>query len=232
MRMVTWNCNFGAASERAEELAALRPDVVVLQECARTPEVEGSACAWFGDQPGKGVAVLAYNGFSLQPAPAQAAIRHSFFPILVRGPANFLLVAVWAQRDPTYAAAIQRGLGAYAGDIRAQPTVIAGDFNKHPRWDAHDRLCNHSTLAARLSGEFLVSAYHQHRGADAVEEATLYYRWQEAAPYHIDYCFLPTAWSVRDVSVGTFAAWHGRSDHRPLVVDVNAADKSDKLLLT
>jgi endonuclease/exonuclease/phosphatase family metal-dependent hydrolase len=226
MRIVTWNCNFGAASKRAGELAALGPDVVVLQECARTPEVEGSACAWFGDRPAKGVAVFAYNGFSLEPVPAQAAIGHSVFPVLVLGPVSFLLVAVWAQRDPTYAAAIQRGLDDYAGDIRAQPTVIAGDFNTHPRWDAKDRLCNHSTLAARLSGEFgLVSAYHQHRGADAVEEATLYYRWQEAAPYHIDYCFLPTAWSVRDVSVGTFADWHGRSDHRPLVVDVEWGQK-------
>ena len=46
-------------------------------------------------------------------------------------------------------------------------------------------------------------------------------RYHEAEPFHIDYCFLPRAWkpALREVSIGTFSAFEGRSDHRPLTVN-------------
>jgi endonuclease/exonuclease/phosphatase family metal-dependent hydrolase len=79
-----------------------------------------------------------------------------------------------------------------------------------------------------------VSAYHDFFGEEHGHEsrATHYFQWNEAKPSHIDYCFVPRAWSgrIRSVTVGTYADWARDSDHRPLVVDVAAGGVSPGLL--
>jgi endonuclease/exonuclease/phosphatase family metal-dependent hydrolase len=44
---------------------------------------------------------------------------------------------------------------------------------------------------------------------------------------HIDYAFVPQAWSpgILDVSVGSYDDWASLSDHRPLIVDLHAASE-------
>jgi exodeoxyribonuclease-3 len=41
-------------------------------------------------------------------------------------------------------------------------------------------------------------------------------------PFHLDYCFIPQAWTphLRGVTVGRHAEWMAWSDHCPLVVEV------------
>lgn len=223
MRIVTWNCYSGTATDRFAELTPLCPDIVVLQECSGSRELNSDNYLWFGDNSKKGLAVFSQNGFTVSLGPHAQSVPHSVFPLTVSGPIGFNLLAVWSLCDPTYARAINCGLDAYACFIKSGPTVIAGDFNTHPLLDARQRGCNHSTLVERLGSEFgLVSAYHAFRTPGSPEEATLYYKWKQNAPFHIDYCFIPRDWlgSLREVSIGSYEDWQGKSDHRPLLVDL------------
>ncbi|HJW08314.1 MAG TPA: hypothetical protein VJ483_01695, partial [Holophagaceae bacterium] len=103
--------------------------------------------------------------------------------------------------------------------------VFLGDFNSNAIWDhEHPADRNHSAVVARLKSHGLVSAYHhQRQEAHGCEnEPTFYLHWNEAKPFHLDYCFLPKTWArrIRNVEVGGFEAWKDHSDHRPLIVDL------------
>jgi endonuclease/exonuclease/phosphatase family metal-dependent hydrolase len=122
---------------------------------------------------------------------------------------------------------VDAGLTAYRDLLRTGPAFVVGDLNSHWRWDAGNKEMTHGALVARLDREFgLVSAYHaaRPRVAHGSEEPTLYWQWKREQPFHIDYCFLPRAWVPRiaSVTVGSFDEWSGKSDHRPLVVELSA----------
>ncbi len=233
MRIVTWNCCGGACLDRAAELAPLAPDLAVLQECAQPHAgAAENEWLWFGENPRKGVGVVAGAGWRVERGPVDETVRHTAFPVVVTrtsgGPPVHLL-AIWSFREPTYVEAIRSGLDAYAGFLRAAPGVVVGDFNSSPDFAPKTGPRSHGALVAHLHDAFgLASAWHAHaaaRGRSPLDETpTLYFRWQERRPFHIDYCFVPAAWvpAIRDVRVGSFAEWEGRSDHRPLLVDVDA----------
>jgi len=224
MRIVTWNCCGGGCLQRAEELLRLEPDVIVLQECVRPEVVDEGKCLWFGENPRKGVGIVARNGYSLEHGPLAVGISHSVFPVVVQGPLSFHLLAVWSQPRPTYVRAMDAGITAYEAFLQLAPSMIAGDFNSHSRWDATNRTLSHTMLVNRLKAEFkLVSAYHAPEQVAAEgEQATFYWRWKEQQPFHIDYCFIPQAWAahIREVTIGKFVDWQTKSDHRPLLVDI------------
>jgi endonuclease/exonuclease/phosphatase family metal-dependent hydrolase len=84
---------------------------------------------------------------------------------------------------------------------------------------------DHRELERQLQQEFgLVSAYHAATGERPGEESrpTHFWRWREAAPFHLDYCYLPEQWlpGLASVEIGSYAAWADASDHRPVIVDV------------
>ena len=225
MRIVTWNCYRGECRQRAAQLDSLRPDLVILQECGEPVPAADRQCVWFGSRPIQGVGVVARGEWSVEPGPVDPAVADSVYPVRVRGPVAFNLLAVWAQKRPTYVRAVLDGLTRYRAFLSTAPVVIAGDFNSHPRWDADDPEANHTALAGALRQEFgLVSAYHASaiRSGDVPEAATLYWRWQEGQPFHIDYCFIPEEWAARlgAVEVGGYSDWAGLSDHRPLLVEI------------
>lgn len=111
--------------------------------------------------------------------------------------------------------------------LQAGPAVVLGDFNSSAVFDRTQRPeYSHAALVRRLRGEFgLVSAYHTHYRVEHGSEAhpTYFHQWKENAPFHLDYCFVPETWAprIRSVEVGTWAAWEGRSDHRPLLVNLD-----------
>ena len=234
MRIVTWNCFRGDCLTRADELLPLEPDVIVLQECSRPESPNDSQCIWFGDNPTQGVGIVARNGYSLERGPIKAEVTHSVFPVVVQGPIAFRLLAVWALPKPTYVQAMDAGLMAYKDFVRQSACVIAGDFNSHSRFDFKNRQFSHTMLVQKLRDEFgLVSAFHSRPSlaADLIEEATYYHKRKEEQPFHIDYCFLPQDWAphIREVSVGNYQDWKDKSDHRPLLVDVELARPPTKL---
>ena len=72
MRLVAWNCNM-ALHRKLDALRRLAPDVAVVSECACSERLRPLGVLdyisgdpiWIGDNPNKGLAVLAFNGYRL-----------------------------------------------------------------------------------------------------------------------------------------------------------------------
>jgi exodeoxyribonuclease-3 len=71
----------------------------------------------------------------------------------------------------------------------------------------------------------LLSTYHlttgENQGSEC--EATFFHHLSVEKPFHIDYCFVPSAWraAVSSVKVGAFDDWRKLSDHCPLMADIS-----------
>ena len=226
MRIVSWNCYRGPCLERAERLAPLRPDIAVIQECARPePMPLGRRVAWFGTNPRQGVGVVASSPYRVTPGPVDTALDHTAFPAIVSGPVSFHILAIWALPRPSYVRAMLQSLEAYGSFLKDAPSVVIGDFNCFAQWEGKAPSKHHVELARWLGDELgLISAYHSAPAfnASATEAPTYFFRWKEDRPFHIDYCFVPAAWrsSIRSVGVRPFNETTWQSDHRPVVVEL------------
>jgi endonuclease/exonuclease/phosphatase family metal-dependent hydrolase len=148
----------------------------------------------------------------------------------VTRPTNFVLIAVWSkgrQKHP-YVKGVVRAVELYRDVFLQHWTVLIGDLNSSVIWDSsHPEGLNRSSLVKRLSEFGLVSSYHVfHREAHGQEtQPTYYFQWNRQRPYHIDYCFIPKAWSpkLQRVEVGSYMEWKDWSDHRPLLVEISDA---------
>lgn len=231
MRLVTWNCCRGPFAKKAAFLAPLRPDVAVIQECAR-PEQVSDTCLWFGENPRQGMAVVSSNGFRLRALPQLADIPNYCFPVEVSGPESFVMLVVWSKgrQKFRYVMGVVKAVEAYRSLVEQAPTVLIGDLNSNAIWDGwHPKHLNHSALIGLLGSLGIESSYHwffkENHGAET--RPTCYLLWKEGRPYHIDYCFLPRSWlsRIRSVEVGTYEDWKAVSDHRPMVVDLADLDQ-------
>lgn len=222
MRLATWNCSRGSgdAAVRAAEVADLAPDITVLQECA-VPGTAARHVVWLGGKVDHGVAVVVLSPFTAFRLDDQA-VDESAYRCRIEGPRSFNLLAVWAKK-PRYVSSIYSCLDRHRDWLLDGPTVIAGDFNSHARWDRNGRP-NHTDLVTRLRDEFgLVSAWHSFPGNQGKEEpATLFHLWKAERPYHIDYIFIPEWWvsAVTRCWIPDDPAGARRSDHRPVVVEL------------
>jgi endonuclease/exonuclease/phosphatase family metal-dependent hydrolase len=227
VRIATWNCYRGRCLERAEELAPLGPDIAVLQECAQPATcVAERSVVWSGSKPTHGVAVVAHLPFAVSRGPVSATLDHTAFPAVITGPMTFHLLAIWALPRPSYVRAVLKALETYDHFLRSAPSVVIGDFNCFAHWHGEAPSKAHVELARRLRDDLsLVSAYHNAPAYDptAREEPTYFFRWEESRPFHIDYCFVPAAWrpAIRSVQVRGFGEQQWRSDHRPVIVDLD-----------
>jgi len=124
-----------------------------------------------------------------------------------------------------YVEAVLKAVRLYRELLSAGPSVVIGDFNSNTIWDkTHRADRNHSALVRLLDELGLVSAYHAHFKEEhgAERRPTYYFHWNEQKPFHLDYCFIPKAWSnlLHRVEVAEFEAWKSHSDHRPLLVEL------------
>ncbi len=243
VRLIVWNCNM-ALHRKAAALLALRPDVAVICEVAapallraRGADWLESEPVWVGDNPHKGLAVFAFNGYAARLADRHVPSLRHIAPVHVDGPTAYNLLAVWAQNASGgvtrkhQLGPLRRALGAYRDFLTARPVIVAGDLNSNAIWDKPGWRINHTAKVEILAGLGLVSAYHALTGEahGAETTPTLYWRdrTQAGPTYHIDYVFIPTPWiaGVRELTVGRFEDWCGRglSDHVPIVVDVAPA---------
>ena len=241
MRIVAWNCA-GALHRKFEPLLALEPDIAVVSECAE-PDVLERKCSlptfsappiWTGRDRNKGLAVFFFNGAA---AGAHGWIERDLkwlMPIEVTLPRRFNLLAVWAQNGQWRKAVpgpLRKALESYRRFLTEVDSVIAGDFNNNVIWDKPGWAMNHRDAVNVLSNIGLVSAYHAATGeAEGAETApTIYWkkRRKHGDTYHIDYIFVPRAWTGRafDLQIGHYDDWvaagtgmNGRSlsDHVPL----------------
>ena len=70
VRIITWNCR-GAFRKKHEHIAALKPDILIVQECEvqeKWPELGATAIHRIGDSPHKGLAVVSFGPWRAQPA--------------------------------------------------------------------------------------------------------------------------------------------------------------------
>lgn len=218
MRLATWNCA-GGFHKKIGPALSLGADVLVIQECA-APEKwrellpSGSQVWWRQEGDHKGIAVIAGAGYELADHPAALegpAFRH-IHPLVVSGPAGdeFTLFAVWtmhvASRKDGYIAQLWDALDAYESIID-EHTVIAGDWNSHPQFDS-TRALNHTAVRMRLEASSIYSAYHWQTGCSAGEELhpTHFFRFDEAAPFHLDYIFASKVLldGLEEVAVGRY----------------------------
>ena len=239
MRIVAWNCA-KAFHKKIDRLLALRPDVAVVSECA-SPDVLARKCRlpefsadpiWHGDGPNYGVGVFFFNG--------AAGRRHYRFdrdlyllhPVEVTKPRRFNLLAVWAfpyglrKAEP---GPLNDGTEFYRRFLTEKDAVLAGDFNHNVNWDADGWASNFGLTVAHVDSLGLVSAYHEKSREEHGKEScpTFYFRRKLNDPFHIDYIFVPRAWTERafDLHVGHYDDWvaagtgmNGKSlsDHVPL----------------
>ncbi len=203
--------------------ALLGADVLILQEAARPAEVSPTDDAvWLPINGRYGVAIVTRNGYTVRPSAGPRGLV-ACRAAEIGGRAAFGLLAVWTHQSHGYIAGLAADLRRARNWMAGRPVVLAGDLNSNAIWDRASRPVDHSRVVARLAEEFgLVSAYHLARGVKQGEEPepTYYWQWNEAHPFHLDYCFVPAGWRVQAVTVGGFAEWAGVSDHRPVVVDV------------
>ena len=228
MRIVTWNCCRGPFERKAEALRRLKPDIAILTETARPKEGDTPQRLWFGGARGSGIVVLARTGFTLEREHESAASDSDpVRAIRVGGAASFHLMAVWGRQNSDYIRGVYDRVAEQLDFAKRRPTVLAGDLNSNTIWDRPRARMDHSRFVTWLGAELdLVSAYHEHRGEAHGKESkpTYYFLWNRARPYHIDYCFVPRAWcgGIRRVTVGGYDPWKKLSDHRPVMVEMDA----------
>ena len=225
-RIVTWNCNGGKFEKKYPYITELipDPDITIIQEIAQ-PKIPIPNCIWTpSSTPTKGVAVTTRNGFSVMPHPIDPDAPIVFVPVIIRGPVEFHLLAVWTQKNGKYVDSFRNVFDRYHEFLHEKSSVIAGDFNSNAIWNHEHKIMNHSKVVEYCVRELgLVSSYHKKISADhgKEEHPTIYWQHNRAKPYHIDYCFVPESWEIDNVEIGTFDDWHDKSDHCPVIVDVS-----------
>jgi endonuclease/exonuclease/phosphatase family protein len=241
VRIVVWNC-CGALQKNLGVLARIEPDVVILPEAGEpsrvfdgTVRAETMTYEWIGILPNKGLGVMAFAPFELEPAcPPDRALEWAL-PLRVRGPVEFDLLAMWAMnhrasreaKGPNRDRQLAGALETYGHLFDENPVVVAGDLNDSAIWDKPNGSRPFASKVELLRERGLVSAYHEVReeAFGSESEPTIYWRERklDGPRFHIDYCFLPESWIPHtSVTVGTFDEWVAPkfSDHVPLIVDV------------
>jgi len=235
MRIVTWNCGGGGFRKKAARMAALRPDVLVVQEVEKLDNqlfLDGDrqpTYLWRTPVGGsiRGLAVLSYSGVEMRPAFDEAHPLDGFYPFEATwGELEFHVVGVWTfetRGSPrTSYRQAHEGFERFADWLLEKPSVILGDFNNNASYKGGSFW---RSLLERIEPLGFVSAYHRFFSEAFGEESrpTRFHKGDESQPWHIDYCFIPPSWQdrIRQVEVGDFASWQGVSDHRPVVVDLD-----------
>ncbi len=243
-----------ALHRKLDALRRLEPDIAVISECASPERLRALGALgdisgdpiWVGDNPTKGLAVLAFNGYRLRLAREFHPTLRYLAPVHIAGPTTCNLLAVWAQNlgggnvRKRQAGPLRRGLRKYRSFLTELPAIVAGDFNNNVIWHKPGYRINHGISVSILESYGLVSAYHARMGEAQGQETvpTLYWRdrKKDGPTYHIDYVFLPRIWldRIRAFGVGTFEEWCGArlSDHVPVVVDVAIEESSAGMTLT
>lgn len=231
-----------ALPQKYHAVAALKPDISVISECAN-PEImaqkglafgNADQSIWIGTNPNKGLGVFASNNFKLKLANPHFPNLKFVAPVEVSGPATFNLLAVWAQNASGgvtrkhQLGPLRRALTKYRTFLSSKPTIIGGDLNSNAIWDKPGWRINHQTKVDLLDRMGLASIYHEMTGEEHGKETTPTHYWRDrrkdGPTYHLDYIFIPKNLleHVTHFDVGSFEDWCGvgMSDHVALVIDI------------
>ncbi len=230
MRLVTWNCHGGGYRYKSEHMARLRPDVLVVQELEAIDNLllfGGEHQPTYRDRVAdassrRGLGVFSYTDAEIRTVDVSDLMGFRRYEVRL-GDLVFQVVGTWTwatESSKTSYKQLHAGIRCHAEWIRQRPTVILGDFNNNDSYNGG----NWRELLGLLNPLGLVSAYHHHFHESHGEETrpTHFHGRKETSPFHLDYCFVPSAWAqkIKAVDVGGFNEWRGISDHVPLIVDL------------
>ncbi len=227
LRLVAWNCADGFRRKRAT-LEGLQPDIAVVAEVRRKAlddaEIADGRALWVGDGPGRGLAVLAANGWRVAAAGPPATDRWFLPVVATRRGVSVLLLAAWVKPAYDYVSPTRRALAELGDFLAAGPCLFVGDLNYNIYFDKPRARERFRDLVERLTACGLASAWHTVTGeAHGAESCgTLFFLRNEMRPFHIDYVFAPLGWA-RTATVGSYADWVAArlSDHVPVIVELD-----------
>ena len=209
-----------------ERIAAVRPDVAVIPECAR-PEIlfrrienpKVGDVAWTGRHPQKGLLVATFGEWTIERTRRPRRTDDQVLALDLAGPASIRLVAVWFPPRP------QRFSEWVERLPRNCPSIVAGDFNQ-AIVRVRERRKRPTRLAKRLGELGFTSVYHAARGEAFGDELepTLFLNKDPSQGHHVDFCFVRGLVPEGDgVQVGRRDEWLASSDHLPLVADLEGS---------
>jgi hypothetical protein len=227
VRVVAWN-SCGGTAAAAAAVRSLDADVAVLSEVASSPPAASLYDAepdwvWAGDNPRKGVAAVGLRGKLQAPPPTEGSGR---WAVAATHDSGLRVLGVWVNPFGSYTPELVLAVAANSEWLSAGPAIIAGDFNLTVG-GSEDKAFR--AALDTLAGLGFTSAYHATTGEPFGSESTPTHYWKRhhEPGYHVDYCFVRDA-SVRCCTVGTYDDWvaasglvPGRSDHVPLIVDID-----------
>lgn len=234
MRVVSWNCA-GQAARKIGVLLDAQPDLIILSEAERDAasdlDEKASGRLWIGGPTKRGLAVIALNGWRLEPVGVEVTER-LFLPFLAKkGSAVVRGVGACVKKTTDYVTPTLSALNQLEGFLREGPSIFAGDFNQTVILDKkRSPARRYRRVLERFEDMRYRSAWHSARGELMGEETapTLFYRWKDTPGnrFHIDYLFLSEELRVGSASLGNFADFPGKrlSDHVPLYVELKPVD--------
>lgn len=251
MKILTWNCN-GALRRKVEFLDSFEADVLIIQECEDPSKYKGDYLnwagnyLWTGDNKNKGLGVFVKNGHHLSALPWKGTYTipgildlhpsaswttdelKIFLPVAVNN--HLKILAVWTKGSDQeafgYIGQLWKYLQIHREDLSGPSTLLVGDLNSNVIWDKPDRWWSHSGVVKELNQVGLKSLYHhQTDESQGLEKSpTFYLHRNKSKPYHIDYVFASSDLiNACHLEIGTFEEWIDKSDHMPLVMELNCA---------
>lgn len=236
MKIITWNCQ-GAFRKKVESILALKPDILIIQECEHPDKLDFSKSFvkpndsyWYSDGGKKGIAVFSFCEYKIKLLPEFNPQFRYILPFqLTNANASLLLFAVWAMnnkenRIARYIGQVWFAINHYL-DLLDKNVIIIGDFNSNKIWDYKDRVGSHSDVVNKLQEKEIISVYHHISDIEQGKELhpTFYMFRKREKPYHIDYCFASKdiMKKIKSIEVGKYEDWISISDHMPLIIQLN-----------
>lgn len=232
MKIISWNCNGGIRS-KFSYVDELDFDVCIIQECedpSSSPVIEYKNWAgthlWIGENRNKGIGVFVRNGNSVLLKNLIDGGNKLFLPFTVNN--DVTVIAVWTKKSDktsnSYVGQLWSYLKLNSPNIDPTNCMIIGDFNSNAVWDNKRPNGNHSTVVEFLKALGIQSLYHLHRNEAYGEETepTHYMYRKKDKGYHIDYCFASNSIIEKPhyMTLGEPSYWLDKSDHMPLIIEV------------
>lgn len=218
----------GYASKQAD-LLALQPDVALLQECSQKHIKESGApfSHWIGSNPHKGFGVLGFGNHAYTLSALYTPVYPWFLPLRVDE--RLAILGVWAhvkEKQEWYIRVTHHAIDYYRSWLTEGCSVVMGDFNSNSIWDAAHPGRSHSNLVTKLEQLQLHSVYHaQMHEAQGEETVSTFYLYRHLDKgYHLDYAFISHCLLAHTrLTILEESRWLKRSDHLPLILDIQQA---------
>lgn len=239
MRIEEWNCQ-GAFRNKNTEIFELRPDILIVPECEKEDKLgfghltpRPNDFLWYGDTGKKGIGIFSYSDYKFKLLKDFNPRFRYVLPLEVsNGKTSFLLFAIWAmdnKQNPIASYIGQVWLAVnYYQSILTENSIVIGDFNSNQIWDEKTRAGNHTDVVNFLNDLGIESLYHKQfnetQGKESLRTFFMYRNLEK--PYHIDYVFASQSIIKNGykLTLGDSARWIDKSDHVPLILDLEPFD--------